>query len=455
MSDHPERPAADRHPGSIDSTRPEPPADEPAEAASRDRPGPSAAADETVPAAPSGDPVPPAATLPREPGYRGLALGLAAALLLVLALVGTAPLWAPLLPWGGGRSGTDPAIVERLDAQQQQIRRLEQQIAATAAAMPRLEQRIGAVEQRPAPASPDLGEMRQQIAAASAGMSDLATRLDRLESSARSQTAGISDLKTGLERLGGTQQAQAASLSDMAARLDRVEQAQQAQAADLAARLAPLQQGLQTQQAAAAELGSRMQALDKVARSRAGDRTDMGLALALLQIRNAVEAGRPFPAEYDALSSLARAQPEIAEAAAPLAAAAPTGTANRAELVQGLRVLAQQIDAVPAATGPDDGWTGAALDRLRGLIRIRRADEAEPARLAAATVRTAEQALAGGDLARAVTAIETLQAPAAAGAAEWLRRARERLAVEAALQRLEALLTGRLGDTAAMPGAPG
>ena len=62
----------------------------------------------------------------------------------------------------------------------------------------------------------------------------------------------------------------------------------------------------------------------------------------------------------------------------------------------------------------------------------------------------AERALAGGDLARAVAAIETLhRAPAAAEPlADWLRKARERLAVEAALHRLEALLTARLGDTA-------
>ena len=57
--------------------------------------------------------------------------------------------------------------------------------------------------------------------------------------------------------------------------------------------------------------------------------------------------------------------------------------------------------------------------------------------------------------ARAVAAIETLQGPAAAAAADWLRKARERLAAEAALQRLEALLAGRLGEPAAAAGSPG
>ncbi|HEX2151263.1 MAG TPA: mitofilin family membrane protein [Stellaceae bacterium] len=300
--------------------------------------------------------------------------------------------------------------------------------------MPRLEQRVGDLEQRPPALPPELGEMRQQIAAVSAGISDLTTRLEQLANSVQGQSAGASDLATRLERL---------------------DQVQQAQAADLAAKLDPLQQGLRAQESAAAELGSRMQGLEKATRSRAGDLTDMGLTLALLQIHNAVETGRPFPAEYETLSSLARARPEIAAAAAPLAAAAPTGTADRAALAQELRAVAQRIDAAPGAVDTGSGWTGAALDRLRGLVRIRRADEAEPGKEAEAAVAVAERALAGGDLARAAGAIEKVQGPAAAEAAEWLRKARARLAVEAAMQRLEALLTGRLGDTAAIPGAPG
>ncbi len=373
----------------------------------------------------------------REPRYRGLALGLAATLLLVLALVGTAPFWAPRLPWGDERPGSDPAIVgrlERLEEAHQQIGLLQQQIAAATSAMPQLEQRVGTLEQKPPTPPTELAEMQQQIAAISAGISDLASRLERTQNSV---------------------QAQATSLSDLTMRLDRAEQAQQAQAANLAARLDPLQQGLRAQQSAAAELGDRMQAFEKAASSRSGDLTDVGLTLALLQIRRAVEIGRPFPAEYETLSSLAKARPEIAAAAAPLATAAPTGTANRVALSQELRAVAQRIDEAPAAFGAGDGWTGATLDRLRGLVRIRRADEAEPSREAEAAVRVAERALADGDLARAVAAMETLQGPAAAAAADWLRRARERLPVEAALQRLEALMTGRLGDTAAMPGSPG
>src|SRR3954452_8343786 len=144
MSDRPERPTADMRPDPTDPAHPLPPLDarepagpptgepvavithshetaasaplgESAEAAARDEP----ALTEPAATTPFEEP-PPAAAPARRRDYRGLALGLAATLLLVLAVVGTAPFWAPLLPWGDEGSGTDPAIVERLDADQQQ-----------------------------------------------------------------------------------------------------------------------------------------------------------------------------------------------------------------------------------------------------------------------------------------------------------------------------------------------
>ena len=398
MSDRPDHPAADTHPALTDPARPlSPPGTTEPAGASVGEPVAATAPDEPAskePAAtgPFGEP-PPTAAPAHGQKYRGLALGLAATLLLVLALVGTAPLWAPLLPWGDERSGLDPAIVKRLDADQQQVRLLQQQVAAATAAMPKLEQRVGALEQKPPTPPPELADMRQRLATVSAGVSDLASRLERLANTVQTQAAGVSDLKT---------------------RLERAEQAQQAQTAEVAAKLGPLTQSLQAQQSAQAALGSRLEAFEKATRSRAGDLTDMGLTLALLQIRNAVETGQPFPAQYDALSSLAKTRPEIAAAAAPLAAAAATGTADRAALAQELHALEQKIGAAPAVVGSNGGWTGAVLDRLRGLVRIRRAEEAEPGKEAEAAVTVAERALAGGDLARAVAAIETLQGPAAA-----------------------------------------
>ena len=288
MSDRPEHATAGN---SGDPASAEAPSARPAgeaAAAARDYPELSGSSSEPAATGSLDDPSPAAAPL-RESGYRGLTVGLAVALVLVVALVGTAPFWSPLLPWSDGRAGVDPAFVERLNAEQQQVRQLEQQIATARARCisAGAARRRSRTETRAL--SPDLGEFRQQIAAASAGISDLTTRLERLENSAQSQTAGIAELKTGLEQLGTTQQAQTASLSEMTSRLNRTEQAQQAQAtslSDLTARLDQIQKAEQAQAAdVAAKLGSLQQGFAGAAIGRgraaepfAGSRKDRAIA---------------------------------------------------------------------------------------------------------------------------------------------------------------------------------
>jgi hypothetical protein len=69
-------------------------------------------------------------------------------------------------------------------------------------------------------------------------------------------------------------------------------------------------------------------------------------------------------------------------------------------------------------------------------------------------VNAAELALAGGDLEGAVGALDRLTGAAAEAARPWLRMAKERALVEAALYRIEALLVARLGAPAAATPAP-
>ena len=359
---------------------------------------PAAAADaepvEPKPAETVAAPAPPPAIPGEAPGWRTVTIGLAAALLLVFGLVATAPLWAPLLPWGvGADRETERAIAARLgrleaaqaqavqlQQQQTQLRQQLQQVQQDAnTSMQRLMQRIEALEARPAP--PDtaaIAELRQQLAKVSQSASELAARVEAVEKSAQDQTAR--------------------------------------------------------------------------------DTADAAMVMGLLQIRDAVQAGKPFAAEYEAFAAMARRRPEIAEAAAPLAEPATTGVASPAVLAKRLRELAASIAGAAAPTTvPSDpaasGWGEAALARLRGLVTIRRIDGARPEG-ADAAVNAAERALAGGDLAAAVAALDKLTGAPAEAAAPWLRMARQRLAVDAALRRLEALVTARLGGPTP-PGSSG
>jgi hypothetical protein len=355
----------------------------------------------TEPAAAIAEAASPAALEPSapEPRWREVALGLAAALMLVLVLVGTAPFWAKLLPWAVAPKNNDAAIERLAEAQQ------------------RLERRIAVLEAKPAPTAPDLGKVREQLSELSDRTSDLATRLDRLDKGLQVQAS-----------------------NDMAARFDALEKALRAQAA------------------AAADLAARVGKAERAGEARsAGEAAEVGLVLALLQIRGAVETGRPFSAEYDAFAALARSRPEMAAAAAPLAGPAKTGVAGRGALARRLRELAPAITSGGAeAETPagEPGWAEAALARLRGLVTIRRVDGAAARDGAKGAVNVAESALAGGDLASGVAVLDKLSGMPAETAGPWLRMARERLVVEAALHQVEALLTARLGNPAPTP-APG
>src|SRR5262249_6017976 len=95
---------------------------------------------------------PPDAPEPRRPEYRLIALVLAASLLLIVALVGTAPLWAPQLPWAA--SLPDPAFEQRLARLEAAERQRKPDETAAATAHQALDKRLAALEAKPAPPPP-------------------------------------------------------------------------------------------------------------------------------------------------------------------------------------------------------------------------------------------------------------------------------------------------------------
>lgn len=383
-----------------------------------------------APAADSELPQPTAAA----PRYRRIAMALAGVMLLLVASVGSAPFWAPLLPWAAAPEPASPDTG--------QIGRPEPPAAGPQESPPQAE----APPQNESSQSEPLKVERpppgpREEAAGNAELERLGRRLDALEARSSSPTGDIADIRRELAKLS----------------------------------------------TATADLNARVAALDKTAPAApAADPTDMALVLALLQIRGAIAVGRPFAAEYDALAGLARTRPEIAAAAAPLAEPAKTGLATRMVLASRLRELAgaMAVGKVPLdAAGPADAaspdWTERALTQLRGLVAVRRTggtDRGSPDGSLSgeslpgggssgggssgghppAPVTAAELALAGGDLEGAVGALGGLTGGPAETAISWLRLAKQRLAVEAALLRIETLLVARLGNVLTVPSsAPG
>jgi hypothetical protein len=331
---------------------------------------------------------------------------------LIIAAIMTSPFWAPalapLLTWGAGLpAGPIPDY------------------AALAA-------RLEAIERRPAAPGTEVG-------AIGSAQSALARRVDQLEAmrngDRQSETA-VASLKGGLDRLQqqlGVVEAQAASRE-----------------AGEAAEMRKVQQELTRLTTIAADLGDRLAAQEQRLRVEKTQPTDAILLVALLRIREAVEQARPFAAELSAFTALAHDRPDLLAATAPLAEVARDGVVGRLTLAKRLAELAGHI-ANATALPPQADWESQALARLRSLVTIRRiegAPQSEPE----AAVRAAEVALGRGDLGDAVAQLDRLGGANAEAAGPWLRMARQRLAVEAALTHLQELLVIGLGHA---PDAPG
>lgn len=392
-------------------------------------------------------PPPVAAPSVRQRGSRGSAPWLLTLLILLLAGVALSPFWAPqlepLLPWG-----TRPATSD-------------EQYSALAA-------RVATVEQRPAPPSVNLDAIKSAINAMGQHVDQLETAVNgRIATSTadvdavKSQVGGLQHRLDQLDAAGSANRELQNSVAAVKTNLQQLDQrvaAAEAQSssrkASDAADLQKIQQELTRLGTISSDLAGRVGTLehDQQSQNAAEPRTDATLALLLVQMREAVDQARPFTAEYNAFAALAR-DPGLAAAAEPLAEAARSGVASRTVLARRLAELAGPV-AAASEPGAESDLGQRVLAHLRGLVTIRRIDG--PAQSGPeAAVSAAQTAMARGDLAGAAAALDSLTGANAEAARSWLQMARERLAVETALDHLQELLTVRLGSAPpARPASP-
>lgn len=376
-------------------------------------------------------------------GFPRSALWLAGLLILILAGVALSPFWAPqiepLLPWGENRddyaalSARLAAVEARPAVPSTGIDAVQSAISALSHRVDQLDSRLAATEKRPTPPSADTDAINSALGA-------LARRVDQLEAAGKPD---LGPIRAGLQQL---EQRLAAIETQSASRM----------ASDTAASQ-DIQHELSRIGNVEGELANRVAALEREVQSQntAELQADGMLALLLGQIREAIEQARPFTTEFDAFMRLARGS-DLAAAAQPLAEPARNGVASRAVLVKGLSELAGRMVVASEPAAKSD-WREQTLARLRGLVTIRRIDGPSHTGSGGGSngvVGGAQTALARGDLAGAVAALEPLTGADAEAARPWLLMARERLAAETALDHLQELLTERLGSPATAPGAP-
>ncbi len=380
------------------------------------------------------------ARTPRRSGQA--ALWLAALLILILAGVALSPLWAPqiepLFPWGENRdeyaalAARVAAVEARPVAPNTGIGAVQSTVSDLSRRVDQLDSRVAAIEKRPPPPSIDTDAINSTLGG-------LTHRVDQLEA------AGKPDL--GPIR---------AAMQQIEQRLAAIETQSASRIASDDAAAKNMQQQVSRLGQVEGDLANRVAAIERAAQSQDKPelRADGMLALLLGQMREAIEQARPFPAEFDGFMKVAGGS-DLAAAAQPLAEPARNGVASRAVLAKGLTELAGRMATASEPAAKSD-WREQTLARLRGLVTIRRIEGPSQTGSnggADGAVGAAQAALARGDLAGAVAAIKSLTGADAETARPWLLMARERLAAEKALDRIQELLTERLGNSPAAPGA--
>ncbi len=298
-----------------------------------------------------------------------------------------------------------------------------QALAALTDRLARLERRDPAA---PAPAAPPAASAPPATADQTQALAVLSERLAQIERRPPASTANLAEradvekrlaeletrLRGEIARVGGDGGVSRETATQTAQRLAVIEK-------DMTARLAALDKGL-----AATGDGTR----------RAADNGRAAAAIGVAgRLRQAIDAGVPFATDAELLKPLAGGDPDIAAALQALAPLATTGVVPLKTLALDLPQIAR---AVIAADLADDSWGERMLGKLRALVSIRRVGGDSAGDSSEAIMARAEAALAGGELAKAVTELKGLTGAAMAPAVAWLAKAETNLAAQRAVDRL-------------------
>ena len=157
------------------------------------------------------------------------------------------------------------------------------------------------------------------------------------------------------------------------------------------------------------------------------------MLLALGQLDDAVAAGQPYAQSLSLMSSYADDRAPAA-AMATLQSHATSGVTTLSALRVRFKDTGDAIVAADYDATADEGLFGDVVRNLSKLVIVRSRDPNDPG--ANGVVARSEAALEAGNLAGAVSEVESLEGPPAQVAASWLADAEARLAVDSALTAL-------------------
>jgi hypothetical protein len=428
---------------------------EPADAASRDE---EAAASAGSGALPGGNgtqaqDAQAAPTPPRPSRVKGFATQMLAGIL--GAIIGVAALGAG---WNALGLGPKPSPQPDLSGIEARIAKLESGSAASGdgGKLADLDARIKAIESRPPDVSPELAGLPDRVAQLETAMKALAdTAKDGgsvADSAAISEQIGEAErrLQAKIEAAiaeaeltnASTVQDLQREIGELKAKIGALAEAELAPGGDSA-----LQPDLTALTDRIAKLEAALPALKDAIGKDAGDTKSATLAIALANLRTALNEGQPFAAELATLKALAPTPEDLG----PLPDYAEKGIPSLAALK---RSFSSAKDEALAAAAPQAGaslwdslWASA-----QGLVKIRRVDAAAIGDTPDAVLARADAKLEANDLAGSVAEVETLEGTPRAHFADWLKQAHARLDADHVLKRLEGLLLVSVGG-ASLPKA--
>jgi uroporphyrinogen-III synthase len=404
------------------------------------------------PPKPETPPVPPAAPAPpavpampprRNAGLGGILLaaifGAALAGAALFGVMKYAPEQLNLLPAASGLAGGEALadLARRIEDLRGQISDVRGRLDS----LPQNRPDLGDLPQR-------VTELEQKVAAlpaASAPSPALPPEIAGLPDRVAALEAKLGQLKPLATPAAPTALPQQLAALDQ--RIAALEKLPQAQAGITAADLAALKSELAALKDSLAALDTRIQAT--AART--------GVALALGDLRRAVESGRPYAGSLDGLKKAAAGDDQLAQALDPSIAALAPAAANGAPTLADLQAsFADASAAILASTAAPEPAAGASLTdrvlaKLQSLVSIQPvSSNPSPGETTGDTVGAhvarAEEKLAGGDLDAAVGELSALAGKPADAAAPWLARAKTRLATEKALADLDSAVLAALAN---------
>ncbi|MEM7172706.1 MAG: mitofilin family membrane protein [Pseudomonadota bacterium] len=336
----------------------------------------------------------------------------------------------------------EPYVADLLPATSQQVAQGDSassgdaagEISKTAAAVDSLQQRVAALEDVTQPGTSASGGTAPDTTAFENDIAALKSQVGSLDTEMKSLSDRLTSLQEQAASGGGDTGGNAANAAELSKLSD--------EAASLSQRLSENEQKLGALDSLAAQV---KELSDQQSGATRAAGKEIALLLASVQFRDALQGSGPFESELKAVEPYGQDDPALAAALAPLSTYAAGGVPTLAELQATFSDTAAAIVGADPAS-PDDSWAEGVLKRISSVVTIRPVGMAEGDGTGAIVAR-AEAKLNEGDLAGALTELDSLSGGAKDAAADWRNQAQGRLDASAAMAALSAAVSKLFAGT--------